>query len=91
MMIDDVLCWACLRQWVRQRFGIQSGQEFFDRVYVLDDYLVEVDYQVHGIPAHCRRCQHERHEEEPMGVRGQSDLGRPYHEEGPFTVPGHLR
>jgi hypothetical protein len=89
--VGDGLCWACLRQWILSRFGIRSGEEFFERVYVLDDELVEVDYQVHRIPARCRTCGHERAFEEGPAVRGASDLGAAYHEEGPHTVPAHLR
>jgi hypothetical protein len=89
--LDDGLCWICLRAWIRGRFGIRSGEEFFERVYVLDDHLVEIDYVVHRIPARCRACKHERAYESGPAVRGTSDLGAPYHEEGPYTVPGHLR
>ena len=89
-VLDDGLCWTCLRRWVRGRFGVRSREEFYERVYVLDDSLVEVDYRLHRIPVHCRRCDHERPEEEAPGVRGQSDYGMPYREEGPHTVPGHL-
>ncbi len=90
-VLNDGLCWGCLRRWVRSRFGIGSREEFYERVYVLDDTLVDVDYRLHRIPARCRQYSHERYEDEPLGVRGRSDLGMPYHEEGPHTVPGHLR
>jgi len=89
-VLDNGLCWSCLRQWVRGRFGIGSREAFYERVYVLDDYLVEVDYRLHRIPTRCRTCGHER-SDEPLTVRGRSDLGMPYHEEGPHTVPAHWR
>ncbi len=90
-MLSKGLCWICLRRWIRSRFGIRWRSEFYERVYVIDDHLVEVDYRLHRIPALCRTCRHERPDEEPFGVRGQSDLGWPYHEHGPHTVPKHLR
>ena len=89
-VLDKGPCWICLRRWVRSRFGIRSREEFYERVFVLDDTLVEVDYRPHRIPVSCRTCRHERREYPPE-VRGRSDLGMPYHEEGPHTVPGHLR
>lgn len=85
------LCWGCFRHWCRSRFGIRSDAELYERTFVLDDFLVEVDYRLHRIPARCRTCRHERRDERDLGVRGRSDLGKPYHEEGPHTVPGHLR
>lgn len=89
-VLGNGLCWSCLRRWVRSRFGIRSRDAFYDRVYVLDDFLVEVDYRLHRIPARCRTCGHERRDE-TQDLRGTSDFGRPYHEQGPHTVPGHLR
>jgi predicted Zn-ribbon and HTH transcriptional regulator len=89
-VLDNGLCWSCLRRWVRSRFGIRSREAFFERVYVLDDSLVEVDYRLHRIPARCRTCGHAR-AEEPVAVRGRSDLGAAYHEEGPHVVPAHWR
>jgi len=89
-VLNDTLCWTCLRRWVRSRFGIRTREDFNDRVYVLDDHQVEVDYRLHRIPARCRTCGHDQRDE-PVGVRGKSDLGMGYHEQGPHTVPGHLR
>ena len=88
-VLGDGLCLACLRAWVRKRFGIRSRDEFTERVYVLDDTHVEVDSRIYRIPARCRTCGHEQ-PYEPVGVRGMSDLGKPYHEQGPHTVPGHF-